>query len=105
MKLSLVAAAILALSSTIGMAQTSATIYQRKDYQQDRIAQGIRSGQLTAGETRNLEFREASINREEYFMRRADDGRLTAGDRAALTCRQNRVSSSIYRDKHNVWVR
>jgi hypothetical protein len=38
MKLSLVATAILALSSTIGMAQTSATINQRKDYQQDRIA-------------------------------------------------------------------
>jgi hypothetical protein len=105
MKLSLVATAILALSSTIGMAQTSATINQRKDYQQDRIAQGIRSGELTAGETRNLESREASVNREEYFMRRADDGRLTAGDRAALNCRQNRVSSSIYRDKHNAWVR
>jgi len=57
------------------MAQTSATINQRKDYQQDRIAQGIRSGELTAGETRNLESREASVNREEYFMRRADDGR------------------------------
>jgi hypothetical protein len=105
MKLSLVATAILALSSTIGMAQTSATINQRKDYQQDRIAQGIRSGELTAGETRNLESREASVNREEYFMRRADDGHLTAGDRAALTCRQNRVSGSIYRDKHNAWVR
>jgi hypothetical protein len=102
MKLSLIAAAALALTSTIGMAQN---INQRKDYQQDRIAQGIRSGQLTAGETRNLESREASINREEYFMRRADDGHLTAGDRAALTCRQDRVSSSIYRDKHNAWVR
>jgi hypothetical protein len=90
MKLSLVATAILALSSTIGMAQTSAT---------------IRSGELTAGETRNLESREASINREEYFMRRADDGHLTAGDRAALTCRQDRVSGAIYRDKHNAWVR
>ncbi|MGD0369545.1 MAG: hypothetical protein ABSA94_19000 [Acidobacteriaceae bacterium] len=102
MKLSLIAAAALALTSTIGMAQN---INQRKDYQQDRIAQGIRSGQLTAGETRNLESREASINREEYFMRRADDGHLTSGDRAALTCRQDRVSSSIYRDKHNAWVR
>ena len=102
MKLSLVATAFLALSGTVAMAQN---INLRKDNQQDRIAQGVRSGQLTAGETRNLEGREASINREEHAMRRADDGRLTAGDRAALTCRQNRVSSSIYRDKHNDRVR
>jgi len=102
MKLSLVATALLALTSTVAMAQT---INQRKVDQQDRIAQGIRSGQLTPRETANLEGREASINGEEYRMRRADDGRLTGRDRAALTCRQNRVSRAIYRDKHNGFVR
>lgn len=102
MKLTLIAATLLALTGTVAMAQD---IHQRKDNQQDRIAQGVRSGQLTAGETRNLESREASINREERNMRRADDGRLTAGDRAALNCRQNRVSGSIDRDKHNGYVR
>ena len=102
MKLSLVATALLALTTSVGMAQN---INQRKDYQQDRIAQGVRSGQLTARETANLEGREASINREEYNMRRDDDGRLTARDRAALDRRQDRVSNSIYRDKHNCRVR
>jgi hypothetical protein len=34
-------------------------------------------------------------------MRRADNGHLTRADRAALNRRQNRVSRSIYRDKHN----
>lgn len=101
MKLSFIATALLAFSSTLGMAQTSATIAQRKVNQQDRIAQGIRSGQLTAGETRRLEGREVSINREERNMRRDDDGHLTRGDRAALTARQNRTSRAIYRDKHN----
>ncbi len=98
MKLSLVATALLALSTSVAMAQN---INHRKDHQQDRIAQGVRSGQLTARETGNLEGREASINREEHAMRRADNGRLTHADRAALTRRQNRVSRSIYRDKHN----
>ena len=96
MKLTLVATALLALTTTGAFAQT---INQRK------VAQGIRSGQLTARETTNLESREASINREEYRMRRADDGRLTGRDRAALTCRQNRVSRAIYRDKHNAFHR
>jgi hypothetical protein len=98
MKLSLVATALLALSTSVAMAQN---INHRKDNQQDRIAQGVRSGQLTAHETGNLEGREASINREEHAMRRTDNGRLTHADRAALTRRQNRVSRSIYRDKHN----
>ena len=31
------------------------TIHQRKENQQDRIAQGVKSGQLTAGETAHLE--------------------------------------------------
>jgi len=102
MKLSLVATALLALTSTVAMAQN---INQRKVDQQDRIAQGVRSGQLTARETAHLEGREASINREEYRMRRADGGHLTRFDRAALTHRQNRVSRAIYRDKHNAFHR
>lgn len=83
------------------MCQTSATINQRKENQQDRIAQGVKSGQLTPHQTANLERREGSINREEHAMRRVDNGHLTRADRAALTHRQNRVSHSIYRDKHN----
>lgn len=105
MKLSMFATALLALSGTVAMAQTSAGIQQRKYDQQARIAQGVHSGQLTRGETHNLESREGSINHEEHAMRRADNGRLTRGDRAALNRRQNRVSRSIYRDKHNGRVR
>jgi hypothetical protein len=40
------------------------TIAQRKENQQDRIAQGVKSGQLTAGETSKLETKEAAINGE-----------------------------------------
>jgi Ni/Co efflux regulator RcnB len=105
MKLTFLVPTILAFSSIAASAQSAATINQRKVNQQDRIAQGVRSGQLTAGETAHLERREASINREEHNMRRADDGHLTRADRAALTSRQNHVSRAIYRDKHNDRVR
>ncbi len=95
---------ILATASVSVFAQTAGQIEQRKDNQQARIAQGARSGQLTRGETRNLESRERSINREERNMRAADHGHLTRADRAALNRRQNHVSRSIYRDKHNARV-
>ena len=76
-------------------------IQQRKENQQDRIANGVQSGQLTAGETKNLETREAGLNREERGMRAADSGKLTAADRARLNRQQNRLSGQIYNDKHN----
>ena len=69
--------------------------------QQQRIGQGVRSGQLTAGETRNLEGREASINRQAAADRAANGGRLTQPERQQINDRQNNVSRSIYQDKHN----
>ncbi len=78
-----------------------ATIAQRKDNQQDRIAQGIDSGQLTAGETKNLETKEAGVNHEEHTMRAEDDGHLTSADRTTLNNQQNHLSNQIYDDKHN----
>src|SRR5215472_17020192 len=75
------------------------TIQQRKENQQDRIAGGVQSGQLTAGETKRLESREAALNRETRRMRAADDGRLSAADRSKLNRQQNRLSEQIYDDK------
>ena len=77
------------------------TINQRKENQQDRIASGVKSGELTAGETRNLETKESALNREEHGMRAADDGHLTTGDRAVLNHQQNKLSRQIYNKKHN----
>jgi len=77
------------------------TIQQRKDNQQDRIANGVQSGQLTAGETKNLENKEAGINKEEHTMRSDDDGHLTQADRTKLNNQQNKLSNQIYQDKHN----
>ena len=77
------------------------TVQQRKENQQDRIANGIQSGQLTAGETKNLENKEAGINKEESNMRSADNGKLTSADRTKLNNQQNHMSNQIYQDKHN----
>jgi hypothetical protein len=110
-ELILSAAALIALCVPSAFAQQSSTtattpdkpetIAQRKDNQQDRIAQGIDSGQLTAGESKNLETKEADVNKEEHTMRSEDDGHLTAADRAKLNNQQNHLSNQIYDDKHN----
>ena len=76
-------------------------ITQRKENQQDRIAQGVKSGQLTPGETGKLEHQEAGINKEERGMRAEDNGRLTTQDRKTLNQQQNVESKRIYKDKHN----
>jgi|HubBroStandDraft_5_1064220.scaffolds.fasta_scaffold95889_2 hypothetical protein len=81
--------------------QPDPTIGQRKDNQQDRIANGIDSDQLTAGETKNLESRESNLNREIKDDRSADDGHLTSGERQQIDHQQNNLSHSIYQDKHN----
>ena len=100
-------AALLVLSAPAMFAQSTTaneppqTVQQRKENQQDRIAQGVQSGQLTAGETKNLETKEAGLNKEERTMRSEDDGHLTAADRTKLNNQQNRLSNNIYNDKHN----
>jgi len=83
------------------VAQSNQEINARKENQQDRIAQGVKSGQLTAGETAHLERGEARINRQEAHMRAADNGHLTQADRTKINKEQNHMSRAIYRDKHN----
>jgi hypothetical protein len=99
--LALAPAAILAQTTTPTPGQHDYNINQRKENQQDRIAQGVKSGQLTAGETSRLEHQEAGINKEERGMRAQDNGHLTKTDRKTLHQQQNQESRRIYRDKHN----
>jgi hypothetical protein len=73
----------------------------RRFNKQGRIANGISSGQLTAGETRNLEGREARLNGEIHNDRAADGGRLTPEEHQQVNHQQNNLSRSIYDDKHN----
>ena len=77
------------------------SVNERAFNQQQRIGNGVRSGQMTAGETRNVENREASINRQTANDRAANDGRLTQQEHQQINQRQNNVSRSINNDTHN----
>jgi hypothetical protein len=73
----------------------------RRYNQQGRIANGVSSGQLTSGETKHLEGREAHLNNEIHNDRSANGGTLTPQERQQVNRQQNNVSRSIYDDKHN----
>jgi len=77
------------------------TYHAREENQQDRIANGVQSGQLSAGETKSLEGQEAGLNAQARADRAADNGHLTAADRSRLNSEQNHLSKKIYVDKHN----
>ncbi len=77
------------------------SLNQHKENQQDRIGQGVTSGQLTPRESSHLEHQESGINKEERGMKAQDNGHLTRQDRSALRSQQNTESKRIYRDKHN----
>ena len=108
-KCSLVPVLVLAAGTVVFAQEQSPTtdpqpkteVGQRKENQQDRIAQGVKSGQLTAGETANLETKEAAINGETRADRAANGGKLTAAEKAQVNRQQNQLSKQIYQDKHN----
>jgi hypothetical protein len=79
----------------------SSKVGQRAENQQDRIAQGVKSGQLTAGEAGRLEQKESNLNKEVSSDRKANGGHLTQAEKAQVNRQQNKVSSQIYKDKHN----
>jgi hypothetical protein len=73
----------------------------REANQQERIGNGVKSGQLTPGETRNLENKETHINKEVRNDRQANGGKLTPAERQQVNHQQNNVSKDIHNDKHN----
>jgi hypothetical protein len=69
--------------------------------QQQRIGNGVKSGQVTPHETANLEHRESSINHQAAADRAGNGGKLTSQEHQQINQRQNNVSKSIKQDKHN----
>ncbi len=79
-------------------AQTT-TEAQRNVNQQQRIENGLQSGQLTTREVGRLERGEARIERMESKAGR--DGTVTADEQARIRAAQNRESAAIRDQKHD----
>ncbi len=74
-------------------------IDQRQANQEQRIEQGIRSGQLTAGEAARLERGQARIERME--RRALADGRMDPREWRRIMHAQDVQSKKIHREKHD----
>ena len=91
-------AAALAAISVPAMAGTP-RLDAREHNQRQRIAQGVRSGELTRPETRRLIAGERRLHLYERHAK--SDGMVTPAERARLQRNANRMSARIYRQKHD----
>ena len=94
----LVTAVFVLGASTVSMAGPRG-INAREHREQQRINQGIRSGELTRREARRLEAGLARIRIDERYARA--DGNVTPRERARLERELNRESRGIFRQKHD----
>jgi hypothetical protein len=95
----LIAAAILSALPLAAVAQTAASETQRDINQQQRIQQGLSSGQLTTREAAKLEQQESAASRQQ--SRALRDGTLTDAEKARIDNAQDRVSRNIARQKND----
>jgi hypothetical protein len=72
---------------------------QRDVNQQERIEQGLQSGQLNTREAGKLERQEAHVDRVE--SRAEANGKISNAEQARITAAENRTSQDIYSQKHD----
>ena len=74
-------------------------VNHRQHHQHERIAQGVKSGELTRNEATDLRGDQKEIRAEEKTFK--SDGQLTKDERQELHQDQNAASKEIYAEKHD----
>lgn len=97
--LSFFTAAVIVLGVSAAAMAGSRGIDRREHREQQRINQGIRSGELTRREAGRLEAGLARIRIDERYAKR--DGNLSDRERERLERELNRESRAIHRQKHD----
>jgi hypothetical protein len=98
---SMLIAAVASLSCGIATAEETRAQRdtERDTVQQERIEQGLKSGELSSKEAGQLERREAHV--EGLESRAERDGKISNAEQARINSVQNRTSRAIYRQKHD----
>jgi hypothetical protein len=90
-----------ALIGSVAFAQTATPkVTKRQIHQQQRIKEGVKSGELSKGEAAKLEAQQGKIAVDKAKAK--SDGVVTAKERAKLHHEQNKASKNVYRKKHNL---
>jgi len=90
---------MLGLASAMFAQTGTPGINERQKDQQERIGQGVKSGELNAKETARLERQQHRIQRDKRQAKA--DGTVTKAERAEIRARQNNASRNIARQKHD----
>jgi hypothetical protein len=85
--------------STAALAQTVQQDQQRDVNQQQRIEQGLQSGQLSTREAGHLEREQQHVDKME--ARDLHNGSISPAEQARLNAAQNKASRDIAAEKHN----
>ena len=76
-------------------------VNSRMENQRDRIQQGVKSGELTRGEQKQLNKDERAIHGQVAADRALNGGKLTKSEHKQVNKELNAESKKIYRKKHN----
>ena len=101
MKTKFLLAAVIAL--TIGVTNADAQVKHRALNQRHRINQGVKSGEFTKAEAKNLRGDQKEIHQEVKLAKA--DGTVSAPEKKIIESERNKESREIYRKKHNSRVR
>jgi hypothetical protein len=90
---------VASLFASASFAQTVASEVQRNVNQQQRIENGLKSGQLNTKEAARLEKQEQNISNAE--AKALKDGKLSQAEKQHIDQMQNKVSKNINAEKHD----
>jgi hypothetical protein len=83
----------------LGITSANAQIRHRAQNQHQRIRQGVKSGELTRAEAKNLRGNEKDIHHD--IKDAKSDGKITRAERKDIKKDERKNSREIYRKKHN----
>jgi hypothetical protein len=106
-KMPIIAACIASMTLTIATTSTAAPIHDpyvnaQQHRQHERIQQGVRSGQLTRSETRELANQQRSLRQQERGYK--SDGVMTHNERQDMRQDQRGASQNVYTQKHDLEI-
>ncbi len=90
---------LLAVTTAAFAGDNTPRVDRRQENQQERIAQGVASGELNQREASRLEAQQ--VRNQAAESRAKSDGVVTPAERARLEAREDRSSRRIHRQKHD----
>ena len=90
---------VAALALGAGVSSADAQIKHRVQNQHQRIRQGVKSGELTRREAKDLREDHKELRQDVKLAK--SDGKITRGERKIIKQEEKKESREIYRKKHN----